>query len=131
MWKTAFKEFAGVWSALGRPYPFMFFKGCLPQILIAPFLNTLPKYLLILVITSVIFFYLFQPNVPFLYFLKTENLHFLTFLRNVERDHLRQSIQDWTKWNLWKTVLKKFHLVHSWILCPIWTLARNCWRNGQ
>ena len=26
---------------LSRPYPFKFFKGCLPQILIGPFLNTL------------------------------------------------------------------------------------------
>ena len=26
---------------LGRPYPFNFFKGCLPQILLGPFLNTL------------------------------------------------------------------------------------------
>ena len=24
-----------------RPYPFKFFKGCLPQILLGPFLNTL------------------------------------------------------------------------------------------
>ena len=29
-----------------------------------------------------------------------------------------QSIQEWTKWNLLKTAFKKFHLVHSWILCP-------------
>ena len=31
----------GLWSALGRPYHFKFFKGCLPQILLGPFLNTL------------------------------------------------------------------------------------------
>ena len=59
-------------------------------------------------------------------------------------DHLGQSIQDWTKYNLWKTVFKKiegiwsaeadhspsiflkavfhkFYLVHSWTLCPIYT----------
>ena len=33
-----------VWSdiiCLGRPYHFKFFKGCLPQILLDPFLNTL------------------------------------------------------------------------------------------
>ena len=29
-----------------------------------------------------------------------------------------QSIQEWIKWNLWKTAFKKFHLVHSWILIP-------------
>ena len=28
-------------SCLSRPYPFKFFKGCLPQILLGPFLNTL------------------------------------------------------------------------------------------
>ena len=32
--------------ALGRPYPFKFFKGCLPQILLGPFLNTLSHLLL-------------------------------------------------------------------------------------
>ena len=26
---------------LSRPYPFKFFKGCFPQILLGPFLNTL------------------------------------------------------------------------------------------
>ena len=41
LWKTAFKKFERVWSALGRPYPFKFFKVCLPQILLGPFLNTL------------------------------------------------------------------------------------------
>ena len=34
------------WSdmvCLNRPYPFKFFKGCLPQILLGPFLNTLSQ----------------------------------------------------------------------------------------
>ena len=35
MWKTAFKKFEVIWSV------FPFFKGCLPQILLVPFLNTL------------------------------------------------------------------------------------------
>ena len=30
-------------SVLGRPYPFKFFKGCLPQILLGPLLNTLSQ----------------------------------------------------------------------------------------
>ena len=30
-------------NALGRPYPFKFFKGYVPQILLGPFLNTLPQ----------------------------------------------------------------------------------------
>ena len=37
--KTAFKKIEEVWSALGRPYPFKCFKGCLPQILFGLFLN--------------------------------------------------------------------------------------------
>ena len=41
LWKTTFKKFEGVWSACSKPYPFKFFKGCLPQILLGPFLNTL------------------------------------------------------------------------------------------
>ena len=39
--KTAFKKFEGVWSAAGRPYLFKNFKGCIPQILLGPFLCTL------------------------------------------------------------------------------------------
>ena len=37
MWKTAFRDMV----CLSRPYPFKFFKGCLPQILLRPFLNIL------------------------------------------------------------------------------------------
>ena len=40
------KNFEGVWSALGIPYPFKFFKGCLPQILLGPFLNPLPHLIM-------------------------------------------------------------------------------------
>ena len=40
-WKTAFKKFEGAWSALSKPHPLKFFKGCLPQSLLGPFLNTL------------------------------------------------------------------------------------------
>ena len=29
-----------VWFALSKPYSFKFFKGCLPQIFLGPFLNT-------------------------------------------------------------------------------------------
>ena len=39
-----FKGFEGLWSALGRPYHFTFFKGCLPQISLGPFLNTLSHF---------------------------------------------------------------------------------------
>ena len=31
---------------LSRPYPFKFFKSCLPQILLGPFLNTLPQIII-------------------------------------------------------------------------------------
>ena len=40
MWKTAFKNFEGTWS-MSRPFLFKFFKGCLLQILLGQFLNTL------------------------------------------------------------------------------------------
>ena len=43
MWKTAFKIF---WR--DKAYPLKFFKGCLPQILLDPLLNTLPQLLLLL-----------------------------------------------------------------------------------
>ena len=39
MWKTAFKKFEKIWSA------FKFFKDCLPQISLGPFLNTLTRFL--------------------------------------------------------------------------------------
>ena len=32
---------------LGRPYPLKLFKGCVPQILLAPFLNTLTHSLVL------------------------------------------------------------------------------------
>ena len=41
MWKTAFKNFEAIWVYLNRPYHFKFFKDCLAQILLSPFLNTL------------------------------------------------------------------------------------------
>ena len=51
----------------------------------------------------------------------------LSQLSYYRKDHLGQSIQEWTKWNLWNTAFKKFeviwssfykfHLIHSWILC--------------
>ena len=37
LWKTAFKKI----EVMNRPYHFKFFKGCLPQISLGPFLNTL------------------------------------------------------------------------------------------
>ena len=43
MWKTAFQKFAVIWSAC-RPYHCRFFKGCLPQILLGPFMNTLTQF---------------------------------------------------------------------------------------
>ena len=33
-----------------------------------------------------------------------------------------QNIQEWPKWNLWKTAFEKILLVHSWIYCPLWQL---------
>ena len=41
------KNNEGIW--LSRQYPFKFFKGCLPQILLDSFLNTLPYFFLKLI----------------------------------------------------------------------------------
>ena len=45
---------------------------------------------------------------------------FMINLQSVFKDNMGQSIQEWTKWNFSKAVFNKFHLVHYWILCPIW-----------
>ena len=37
------KKNKSLYFLLSRPYHFKFFKGCLPQILLGPFLNTLTK----------------------------------------------------------------------------------------
>ena len=50
LWKPAFKKSEGVRSALSRLYPFKFFKGCLPQILLGLFLNTLFQLLIVLLL---------------------------------------------------------------------------------
>ena len=39
LWKTAFKMFETIWSV----HHFKFFKGCLSQILLGPFLNALSQ----------------------------------------------------------------------------------------
>ena len=39
--EDSFKKFEGVWSAWSSLYPFKFFKGCLPQVLLGLFLNIL------------------------------------------------------------------------------------------
>ena len=49
---TAFKKFEVIWS--GWPYYFKCFKGCLPQILFGPFLNTLHQIILALNFFTVI-----------------------------------------------------------------------------
>ena len=45
LWKTAFKKLEVIWSG------FKFFKGCLPQILLSRFLNTLTHIIYITVAT--------------------------------------------------------------------------------
>ena len=47
LWKTAFKQFEEIWSTWSRPYPFKYFEGCLPQILLGPVLNTLSHTIMI------------------------------------------------------------------------------------
>ena len=43
MWKTVFRKFEVIWSAWADHVTSLF-KDCLPQILLGPFLNTLPLY---------------------------------------------------------------------------------------
>ena len=65
LWKTAFKKFEVTWSAK-QTISLQIFKGCLPQILLGPFLNT--------------FSYQFQRrensyNIVCNYFLKTQKIY--------------------------------------------------------
>ena len=46
LWKTAFKKFEVIWSAYYLKFP----KGCIPQILLSRFLNTLVQMLLYLIL---------------------------------------------------------------------------------
>ena len=70
-----------------------------------------------------------------LYFLVLDIFDILVFDKYFHENHMRQSIEEWTKWNLCKTafaytdhitsnflkaVFHKFHMVHSWILCSKW-----------
>ena len=44
LWKTVFKNlWKTAFNRLSIPFPFKFFKGCLPQILLSPLLNTLSQ----------------------------------------------------------------------------------------
>ena len=44
LWKTVFKNlWKTAFNRLSIPFPFKFFKGCLPQILLGPLLNTLSQ----------------------------------------------------------------------------------------
>ena len=61
--KTAFKKFEGVWSTLGRPHPFELFKGCLPQILLSSFLNTITQIFISLTHFGPMFYFYTPGNV--------------------------------------------------------------------
>ena len=45
LWKTAFKQFEGVWSVYIDHNHFNFFKGCFPRNLFGPILNTMTQML--------------------------------------------------------------------------------------
>ena len=85
----------------------------------------------------------FQPKIIFSASLPIMSvLHLLPFVSHRIKSYKGQSIQEWTKWNLWKAVFKKFeaiwsaqsdhitsnflkaifhkfHFAHSWILRSI------------
>ena len=71
LWKRAFKKIEEIWSAKAD----QFFKGCPPQILFDPFLNTLTQISI-------------QTNVPFLCNFKTENCKFSDVLRGKNRSKM-------------------------------------------
>ena len=53
---------------------------------------------------------------------ETKHQHFFSTQQsttNMKTLHLRQSVQEWTWQNLWKTDFQKFYLFHSWIMCLI------------
>ena len=45
--RQPFKKFEGGWSAQSRLYPFQFFKGCFPQILLVTFSNILSHIIVV------------------------------------------------------------------------------------
>ena len=51
-------------KGLSRPYPFKFFKGCLPQISFGPFLNTLSHIVVLVMWQLCPMFYNSQYNLP-------------------------------------------------------------------
>ena len=72
---------------------------------------------------------------------KGERKHFvinvkfnLLMLTTVLQVYMGYTIQEWSKYNLWKTAFKKFYLVHSWILgliCRfIWSAFLEEWNWG-
>ena len=94
-------------KCLGRPYHFEFFKSCLPQILLGPFLNTLTQILLQIllnpnIVTDIVEYALFAigPNYPVVRFhmkkfkIKTNNSN--TFIRDAQ-----------TKWEFLKYKIRK------------------------
>ena len=95
LWKTAFRKFEEVWSALGRPCPFSFFKECLPQILLGQFLNNLSQIIVTVLTTN--FGVQTQSKSYIMYFYTR---YFLIFLR---RDGIKNCLNPlWsnpTKWS--------------------------------
>ena len=40
---------------------------------------------------------------------------FRKYIQEKRKEYMGQCIQEWAKWNLWKTAFKKFYFVHSCI----------------
>ena len=97
MLKTTFEK---IWSdvvCLGRPYPFSFFKGCLPQILLGPLLNTFTHIIINFVVACV-----WCPS------------GFLKISCQVYR--WRSLIRYFVSINWWITFLHKFCITVFWII---------------
>ena len=105
LWKTAFKIFEGIWSASLK-----FFKGCLPQILLGPFLNTLSP-IIVLTLTSAQVW---------------DSIRWRKSRRRCQFGIIVQAIQFWIKRNYPDLTIKFFHknsgekvktICHNFELC--------------
>ena len=97
MLKTTFEK---IWSdmiCLGRPYHFSFFKGCLSQILLGPFLNTFTHIIINFAVACV-----WYPS------------GFLKISCQVCR--WRWFIRYFVSINRWITILHKFYITVFWII---------------
>ena len=119
VFNSGLSKFCGRQFCLSRPYPLKYFKGCLPQYLLGPFLNTLSlinwKMLLLLRTPAIsdlrapFYLMIFVPNLKFPFLLLASNLFHcqIIFLpwKNVSKTFLLHGLK-----RIWK-----LKLVITWV----------------